>query len=251
MRSIRSGFTLIELLVVIAIIAILAAILFPIFAQAKKQAQITACQSSLKQLGLAIKMYADDNDGCLMRYENRRKIPNRRMWFNFIDTYLKEDKIYRCPCLPDVKTTATNVPEENRTYGYGLNVNLCRSGDPGISPPIPLTKPTVKIDSIERPTTTLLLCDAYTLENRGGSYVEVGFPVAYGINHAQGNNLPYLQDGNIGSKRRHSGRVNVIFVDSHVRTLQYTYVNQPYSTMAQCKNDDIWGDFDRYLNPPN
>ena len=58
----RKGFTLIELLVVIAIIAILAAILFPVFAQAREQARSTACLSNMKQIGLALKMYAQDYD---------------------------------------------------------------------------------------------------------------------------------------------------------------------------------------------
>ncbi|MBM3493334.1 MAG: prepilin-type N-terminal cleavage/methylation domain-containing protein [Armatimonadetes bacterium] len=58
----RKGFTLIELLVVIAIIAILAAILFPVFAQAREQARSTACLSNTKQIGLSVKMYAQDFD---------------------------------------------------------------------------------------------------------------------------------------------------------------------------------------------
>ncbi|PIY51745.1 MAG: hypothetical protein COZ06_04120, partial [Armatimonadetes bacterium CG_4_10_14_3_um_filter_66_18] len=62
MRTVRRGFTLIELLVVIAIIAILAAILFPVFAKAREKARQTACLSNLKQLGLSIIMYANDYD---------------------------------------------------------------------------------------------------------------------------------------------------------------------------------------------
>ena len=63
MRRCRRGFTLIELLVVIAIIAILAAILFPAFAMAKRSAAKTTCTANLKQIGSAILMYADQNNG--------------------------------------------------------------------------------------------------------------------------------------------------------------------------------------------
>ncbi len=65
MNNRRSGFTLIELLVVIAIIAILAAILFPVFAQAKEAAKKTACVSNARQIGLALKMYLSDNDDAM------------------------------------------------------------------------------------------------------------------------------------------------------------------------------------------
>src|SRR5690349_23826516 len=65
MRSKRNGFTLIELLVVIAIIAILAAILFPVFAQAREKARAASCLSNLKQIGLALMMYVQDYDELL------------------------------------------------------------------------------------------------------------------------------------------------------------------------------------------
>ena len=79
MRFARGGFTLIELLVVIAIIAILAAILFPLFINAKNAAGIASCQSNIKQLGIAMSIYADSSDGRLPPYDNGKSGLNRLM----------------------------------------------------------------------------------------------------------------------------------------------------------------------------
>src|ERR1700738_147445 len=66
----RTGFTLIELLVVIAIIAILAAILFPVFAQARERARMTSCLSNMRQMGLALDMYAQSYDEMMPPYQD-------------------------------------------------------------------------------------------------------------------------------------------------------------------------------------
>ena len=99
-RQSRSAFTLIELLVVIAIIAILAAILFPVFGRARENARRSSCQSNLKQIGLGVMQYIDDNDGGvpIHYYEDLNK-PNIQdvTWVRAIDPYMKEYGAFRCP----------------------------------------------------------------------------------------------------------------------------------------------------------
>jgi prepilin-type N-terminal cleavage/methylation domain-containing protein/prepilin-type processing-associated H-X9-DG protein len=94
MQRRSSGFTLIELLVVIAIIAILAAILFPVFAQARESARKTSCLSNMKQLGTAVMMYIQDYDGAypLAWY------PTPQYGFDVVlFPYIKNYQVYECP----------------------------------------------------------------------------------------------------------------------------------------------------------
>src|SRR5262245_22817841 len=103
-RDASAGFTLIELLVVIAIIAILAAILFPVFAQAREKARAASCTSNLKQLGIAMRMYQDDYDGITIPAYNFghgwRKCPFY-IWPDFIQPYVKNIQIFACPSAAD------------------------------------------------------------------------------------------------------------------------------------------------------
>jgi prepilin-type N-terminal cleavage/methylation domain-containing protein len=102
MRQCRfAGFTLIELLVVIAIIAILAAILFPVFAQARDKARSSACLSNTKQIGTAIMMYTQDYDETLPEYWDDNAKPSNPnplgYWHNHLQPYIKNYQVFICP----------------------------------------------------------------------------------------------------------------------------------------------------------
>jgi prepilin-type N-terminal cleavage/methylation domain-containing protein/prepilin-type processing-associated H-X9-DG protein len=96
----RSGFTLIELLVVIAIIAILAAILFPVFAQAREKARAASCLSNTKQIGLAMRMYAQDYDEINVgsySYPNTWRQCPQLIWADLLQPYIKNLQLFACP----------------------------------------------------------------------------------------------------------------------------------------------------------
>jgi prepilin-type N-terminal cleavage/methylation domain-containing protein/prepilin-type processing-associated H-X9-DG protein len=122
----RKGFTLIELLVVIAIIAILAAILFPVFAQAREKARQSACLSNVKEISLAIHMYAQDYDETLCRYYQSS---NYYMPDEVLDPYIKNFEIWVCPSRSTFlhSTCGTHPPETvrglrtNRPFSYAYN----------------------------------------------------------------------------------------------------------------------------------
>ncbi|MEO7718762.1 MAG: DUF1559 domain-containing protein [Capsulimonas sp.] len=97
-RNTKLGFTLIELLVVIAIIAILAAILFPVFAKAREKARQISCLSNLKQLGLGMMQYTQDSDESFPRSNCP---PDRDNWAQVIYPYVKSTNVYKCPDNPD------------------------------------------------------------------------------------------------------------------------------------------------------
>src|SRR5688500_12033549 len=106
----KAGFTLIELLVVIAIIAILAAILFPVFAQARAKARQAACLSNTKQIGTALAMYIQDYDETVVRNGG-----GGVTWPDLLQPYIKNIQVFRCPDSGNTFTTGTNAGTTNLT----------------------------------------------------------------------------------------------------------------------------------------
>jgi prepilin-type N-terminal cleavage/methylation domain-containing protein len=114
----RNAFTLIELLVVIAIIAILAAILFPAFAQAREKARQTTCVSNVKQLGLAMLMYTQYYDEGLPLGAYAVSATDFRLWHDLIDPYLKNKNVWHCPSSLVPVRDAGGTGAITAHYGY-------------------------------------------------------------------------------------------------------------------------------------
>ena len=123
----RRAFTLIELLVVIAVIALLAAILFPVFARARENARRTSCLSNLKQIGLAVMQYVQDYDE---KYPSGELTPflggyiGGTGWAGDLFPYTKSVQIFKCPSETFVPADATDS-----AISYACNLNMMRSDD--------------------------------------------------------------------------------------------------------------------------
>ena len=203
----RTGFTLIELLVVIAIIAILAAILFPVFAKAREKARQTSCLSNLKQLGLAALMYCQDYDETmpLAYYED---------WLHYwdcsldpmtwteagpglLEPYTRSGQIRGCPSF--------RVSGGDRKYtGYAYNTSFLGSNPVD---PWGARRGPASLGSVNDPVATVMMCDSAIY--------------SWWSNSVIGNNLlkaPYEVDyygPNVHF--RHNGTANVVYVDGHAK----------------------------------
>jgi prepilin-type N-terminal cleavage/methylation domain-containing protein/prepilin-type processing-associated H-X9-DG protein len=127
MSTRRKGFTLIELLVVIAIIAILAAILFPVFARARENARRSSCQSNVRQITLGIKQYLQDYDEKFPVYAvNAPTAALPYGWADAIQPYIKNEQVFQCP---SDSTSASGNPTTGDYTDYFLNKNLSGIGE--------------------------------------------------------------------------------------------------------------------------
>jgi prepilin-type N-terminal cleavage/methylation domain-containing protein/prepilin-type processing-associated H-X9-DG protein len=209
----RRAFTLIELLIVIAIIAILAAILFPVFARARENARRASCQSNLKQIGLASMQYSQDYD--------ERFVPASACgdanppcnvdirWPQLLDPYTKNKQIYKCP-----STTFTwddNPGWTNSGYvPYGINFNV-----------FGYRSRTVPTSLIEMPSETLAFADVYAPNASAPYNNPLGARHVYYVTPPGGG-----FDGQDALADRHLETCNTLFVDGHVKAMKKAELNK-------------------------
>ena len=186
----RRGFTLIELLVVIAIIAILAAILFPVFARAREKARQSSCASNVKQIGLAVAMYVQDYDETLPM--GIAGVPPTIFTISeTLNPYIKNEQIWQCPSKQQsVDLSALGKPSVSYSVDVGTEVPSGSSSGRLFGVPAAGTFSS-KLAQIQAPSSTALLCDAT------GS-VDAGFTstIVEDARHNDGCNYGYA-DGHV------------------------------------------------------
>ncbi len=209
-----AGFTLIELLVVIAIIAILAAILFPVFAQAREKARSISCLSNVKQIGTAFYMYVQDYD------ETTPCLGNGWDWEVKLYPYTKNVQLYFCPdrsdCCDNYDYTAQiglNISPSGKEIGYGYNWGFHRRGGGLLlgqqaDPQRPGSKyiPGITLAAMTAPANLFAFGDSYDTPR---TTMNMSF-------------LLCTWNGTSNSSLRHSGgHFNVGFADGHAKAVYY------------------------------
>jgi prepilin-type N-terminal cleavage/methylation domain-containing protein/prepilin-type processing-associated H-X9-DG protein len=198
-RWLRTAFTLIELLVVIAIIAILAAILFPVFAQAREKARQATCLSNCKQWGIASEMYKQDYDGTICAWSSKAVNDKGKLvdiyWSEMLQPYMKNRNIGVCPNEINLKTRTVVF----LSYCFNRNVQM----GPKAVPPQP-GEPASDAQ-IRYPTTTIAISEWAGIDYTGSDWVG---PQSFYKNWAV---KPREANGDL----RHSGGSNYVFFDGH------------------------------------
>ena len=199
MRRPRHGFTLVELLVVMAVIVILATMLYPGVAKARSKANQTVCLSNVRQLSMAILMYAQDYGGRLLPAAQSRLDqgagPETLIWPAYLAPYAQSTEIFICPEAKGESFYADTWAERGR-LSIGLNRDL---EERTTNTPYPL-------GAIDEPATTILLADSTPGDTNSPEKAR-GFQV-------QADRPPNTKSG-IGE--RHNGGTNVGFLDGHAR----------------------------------
>ncbi len=236
----RKGFTLIELLVVIAIIAILAAILFPVFAQAREKARQTACSSNLKQIATGMLMYAQDYDETMVVWTGGYSWNTwGTMYPRLVDPYIKSGikynasdnsteikDVWACPTAKSQLSILSNTYAYNYWTLGGINLSAnpaARSSaygpwqDPTYNRPAPLA-------TLQKPAETIMIVEGAQLcrppQAKIGNIAPDPYYVAVWGPHQMGStNVPTTVTSNPAIKKFMSGRQTVCsYTDGHVKT---------------------------------
>lgn len=266
-RRRRQGFTLVELLVVIAIIALLAGLLFPVFAGARARAHQTSCLNNLRQLGRGFTLYLDAwEDTFPNSWQDRRSQfgrLNHSWWDVQIFQYVRSDGVFRCPSNP-VESYSVHQPfgsdgRKTRVVNYALNNQLlgCQASGSAFNYSLAPADPVVA-SRVRDPSGTIMLTEK--LLDRPGhdaggpdqpgdqsQEVDVWFHIAVpGMD-------PSSWDLTWGVPRRlHGARSNYLFVDGHVRSLllRQTFEGSTTLTRPTDGRDTAGGGTDFYPPQP-
>lgn len=225
--TLKKGFTLIELLVVIAIIAILAAILFPVFAQAREKARQTSCSSNEKQLTLGFLQYVQDYDERfpLGRY-GATSPPTDPFglntvqigWTTEIYPYVKSTQVYHCPDDTGTVATTGNNDQGTNVTAYTANQrvvqNCCN---------------TTKLAVLNFPSVTFLLTESDTPQRNTSE----GGTTADGSENWGGTLAQNLESNQGSPLLRHGGGAEYSFTDGHVKWIP----GAKFGWVAGCNNN--------------
>lgn len=236
----KSAFTLIEILVVIAIIAILAAILFPVFARARENARRSSCQSNLKQIGLGVAQYVQDYDETYPLLEDSGSggvfltgtptaLVNKQTWVDRIFPYVKSRQVFHCPSVGGAKGGQT---EQFSHYGFtayterGCNGDLRLDGIKGI----------MKLSEVQRPSEVIAMSDyregyphvAGVWAISTTCFTEASYIVTPGYSVSD-SALTAMCDGGADCSQwpvdgRHLQGANYAFFDGHVKWLGIRHI---------------------------
>ncbi len=233
---VRQGFTLIELLVVIAIIAILAAILFPVFGRARENARRSSCQSNLKQIALGIKQYTQDYDE---KFPNQVALTGSSAnppvgWADTIQPYVKSLQIFQCP---SDETPPGTQPGFRGYTDYFINAAL---GNTGTAASPQYAQGGISESIVENSTLTILAADTTTRNAAGTAPTDAstarfrcnGNAIRGTQNSAEATQPSYGTAGvslTGGVFPKHLGGANIAFVDGHVK---WQKVNDATGTTA-------------------
>jgi len=228
----KNAFTLIELLVVIAIIAILAAILFPVFARARENARRSSCQSNLKQIGLGLIQYQQD-------YDEKYQLSfgggdgNNLQWMQLAQPYVKSSQIFVCPSNSATKPVDFTTTNDYDKGSYSLNAAYYNSGTtytPPTSFPPYSGRPgfTTSIAQNSAPATTVWVADGQT--HPGLGWEDATAQVTYNGNASprflakDGNGDPNMTECWV---ERHLETTNVLYTDGHVKAIKLASIAAP------------------------